>query len=74
MTTPQVVEARHRKPQGWRSCGPNESEACPHRDLSVCPECATRYADRIVDVYSSVYWYEYDSDRAAMLAEIASYA
>jgi hypothetical protein len=62
---------RHRIPRGWRYSGPNESAACPHRDLSVCAECAERYADRLVDVYGATYWMETDAERDDLLAHMA---
>ena len=47
-----------RKPKGFRG-GFDEELACPHRDCSVCPECANRYAN-IIEVYGVDYaeWVE----------------
>ena len=43
-----------RKPKGFRQSF-NEEMACAHRDVSVCPECANKYAN-IVEVAGTHYW------------------
>lgn len=55
-------------PQGWREG--HEGEAiCPHRDMSVCRECATR--PEIVDVYGKHYWIDDAEERDALQREMA---
>lgn len=43
-----------RIPRGFRT-GHDDSLACPHRDLSVCPACVAKYTE-IVDVYGRHFW------------------
>lgn len=62
---------RHRLPKGWRNCGGNESAACQHRDLFVCPDCQAKHADRLVEVYGVHYWCETDAERDELLAMMA---
>ena len=40
--------------------------ACCHRDLSVCPACAAKYAPDLVEVYSVHYWVPDPKERAAL--------
>jgi hypothetical protein len=40
-------------PKGWRE-GFDQSLACPHRDVSVCEECASR--PEVVEVIGAHYW------------------
>ena len=54
-----------RLPKGFRR-GTQEEIACKHRDLSVCPDCAT--ADFLVEVYG-VHYFAPDG-RAAAEAEL----
>lgn len=42
-----------RLPRGWRR-GTQDEVACPHRDLSVCPTCATE--PEVMDVFGAHYW------------------
>ena len=39
---------------GWTE-GHDDSAACPHRDVTVCPSCASEYADILIEAYQ-VYW------------------
>ena len=43
---------------------------CAHRDLSLCDECATRYAENVVEVYGLRYWANTPSELAELLAEL----
>lgn len=47
---------RKRKPAGWRTDSLSGSVVCPHRDLSVCRDCAADYADNVVNVFGKDYW------------------
>lgn len=44
------------------------SAVCPHRDLSVCPECATDPA--MVEVFGAHYYLPDPVERAILLAEL----
>lgn len=48
-------------PLGFRE-GVDQAIACPHRDLSVCDDCAGRYAE-LVDVFGTFYWVSNPADR-----------
>lgn len=37
---------------GWTE-GHDDAAACPHRDLSVCPSCASEYADILLESYET---------------------
>jgi hypothetical protein len=45
---------------GWRTNG-DDSLICPHRDVTVCPDCERTYAAVTIDVYGRLY---YDPDGA----------
>ncbi len=45
------------------------SAVCPHRDMSVCADCATH--PHIVEVYGAHYHLPDADDRAELLAAIA---
>jgi hypothetical protein len=40
-------------PKGWKT-GHGGDVSCPHRDVSVCPDCAKRV--EVVDVYGQAFW------------------
>jgi hypothetical protein len=48
-----VTKLRQRLPRGFRR-GRDDSIACPHRDVTCCPECATNNPE-IVEVYGRHY-------------------
>jgi len=58
---------RKRKPRGFRT-GHDDSLACPHRDVTCCPECAAKYPE-IMDVAGRHYWVT-DPDERAELEEL----
>lgn len=64
------VTRTYRRPKGW-TVGHDDSVACPHRSLSVCPDCAARYSDRVVEVYGTHAWMTSDAERTLMLASMA---
>lgn len=58
-----------RLPSGLRR-GHDDSIACAHRDLSVCPACATKHAPTLVDVYGQYYWIPNAVERAELLQDM----
>lgn len=50
-------------PRGWRE-GHGGDVACPHRDCSVCRECARRA--EVVEVYGQHFWIPDPAERIAM--------
>lgn len=42
-------------PRGWRT-GLEGEVVCPHRNLSVCRDCAADHADNVVNVFGKDYW------------------
>jgi hypothetical protein len=52
-------------PNGLR-LGHDESVACKHRDLSVCPVCAAAFAPDLVDVYGQHFWVPDPAERALL--------
>lgn len=63
------VTRTYRRPKGW-TVGHDDSIACPHRSLSVCPACVERYSDRVVEVYGTHAWMASDAERTLMLASM----
>lgn len=57
-----------RLPQGYRR-GHDDSIACPHRDLSVCPGCAILHPE-LVEVYGNHYWIADPKERETLKAEM----
>lgn len=57
-----------RLPRGLRR-GHDDSIACPHRDLSCCPECITKHAPALVEVGGRHYWVPDPSERAELARE-----
>lgn len=55
-----------RLPKGFRR-SLDESIACPHRDVSVCPTCERKHAE-IVDAAGRHYWVDCASERAELRA------
>lgn len=43
---------------------------CPHRSLSVCPDCFDAY-DEVVDVWGVAYWIADPADRAEIIGRNA---
>ena len=58
-----------RLPRGFRR-GHDDSIACRHRDLSVCPSCAAAHVE-LVDVAGAHFWVPDVVERAELLAEVA---
>lgn len=59
MTTLHLPQ--HKLPAGWFENREGEA-ACQHRDMSVCHDCATKYATRVVEVYGRHYWTRDDAE------------
>lgn len=55
-------------PKGFRE-GHDSSLACPHRDISCCPQCALQH-EEIVNVYGRHYWIADKKDRDDLIAQI----
>ena len=53
-----------RKPKGFRE-GHTGNLACPHRDVTCCPQCAAKHPE-IVEVYGQHFWIADQSERAAL--------
>lgn len=65
--------AKKRRPSGWSSAG-NGCVACPHRDTTVCPDCATANEAHCVDTGGGAFFWYVNSDDAAELRKmVASY-
>ncbi len=47
--------------------------ACCHRDLSVCPACAAKYAPELVDVGGQHFWIPDAAEREALAREHAAF-
>jgi hypothetical protein len=58
-----------RLPKGLRY-GHDDSLACEHRDLSVCPACAARYAPACVNIYGHHYWIPDATERDALSVQM----
>ncbi len=52
--------------------GHDDSVACVHRDLSVCPHCADAFKPELVDVYGQHFWMPDSVERMALLSEMAA--
>lgn len=52
-----------RLPKGFRE-GHTGSLACPHRDISCCPECAKHPG--VVEVYGQHFWVPDKAERRAL--------
>lgn len=59
---------QHPLGKGWTD-GHDGALACPHRDISVCPPCASG-DPRVVDVYGAHY-FDIDGTVLATLSEMA---
>ena len=57
-----------RTPRNFRA-GHDGSLACPHRDVTCCPSCASKHVE-IVEVYGHHFWV--DVERSELLAEESS--
>jgi hypothetical protein len=57
-------------PKGWRE-GTMGELACPHRDVSVCPECDAAHPEA-VDVYGAHFWIADPADRAGIADDLAN--
>jgi hypothetical protein len=60
----------HPLPTGWFT-DRDEAVACQHRDMFVCPDCAAKHADRVVEVYGRHYW-AYDDAEFRELSAIVN--
>jgi hypothetical protein len=60
-----------RLPHGFRR-GTDGAVACPHRDLSCCPDCYRAHPDHLVDVAGAAFWYGLPEDADAMRRMIAA--
>ncbi len=58
-----------RLPKGWRE-GHGGDLACPHRDCSVCPACATA-TWQVMEIYGQHFWIDDLAERAALKAQMA---
>ena len=62
----------YRLPRGFREDPDTLELRCPHRDVSCCDACATKYADRIVDFHGSRAWASTDAEREQLLSLYAT--
>jgi hypothetical protein len=51
-----------RRPRGFRA-GHDGSLACPHRNVTCCPQCAGEYPE-IVEVYGRHFWVADPAERS----------
>jgi len=57
---------RKRLPKGFRR-GHDDSLACPHREVTCCPECAGSNPE-IIEVFGRHYWISDEKEHAETLA------
>lgn len=68
---PASPDGQHHAPSAMPTAfNADGSAVCAHRDLSVCPTCATH--PFYVDVVGAHYWVPEAADRAELLALVAS--
>ena len=56
-------------PRGFREDA-SGAITCPHRDMTCCPACAAAHP-QILDVLGAHFWVASETERAALVAEIA---
>ena len=55
-------------PHGLRR-GHDDSIACAHRDVSVCPRCEQAHVE-LINVYGRNYWVPMEADRQELAASL----
>lgn len=53
-----------RPPKGWRT-GHDGDLACPHRDVSVCADCARLHVE-VIEIYGQHFWIASEAERAVL--------